>query len=47
MELLPEKTPSDLCSCGEESDYGAHGLRDGEIYDEYFCEKCWNKKNNH
>lgn len=25
--------------CGGESDYGHHGLRDGEVYSEYYCEK--------
>jgi len=23
--------------CLEDSDYGAHGIRDGEVYDEYWC----------
>ncbi len=29
--------------CGKESDYGAHGIRNGEVYDEYHCEECYNK----
>ena len=36
----------DLCIvCKEESSYGAHGIRNWEIYDEYYCEKCYNTKN--
>lgn len=34
---------ADLCHCGEESDYGAHGIRDGAVYSEYFCKSCHNK----
>ena len=30
--------------CQGESDYGAHGIRDREVYDEYWCEACYNKK---
>lgn len=32
------------CPCGEESDYGCHGFRDGELFDEYLCKKCYYKK---
>lgn len=35
---------SDLCSCGKESEYGCHGITNGEVYDEYFCETCYNVK---
>lgn len=35
---------TDNCDCGNQSDYGAHGIRDGEIYDEYYCEECWSKR---
>ncbi len=35
----------DPCNkCGEPSDIGAHGIRDGKIYDEYYCESCYNLK---
>jgi hypothetical protein len=30
--------------CGAESDYGAHGIKNGEVYDEYFCESCYHAK---
>jgi len=30
--------------CGAESDFGAHGIRDGEVYSEYFCEKHYHAK---
>ena len=30
--------------CGVESDYGCHGLKNGEVYDEYYCERCYNRK---
>lgn len=34
----------DLCNCGKESDYGCHGIRDQQMYDEYYCKECYNKK---
>lgn len=37
-------TTEDLCSCGAESEYGGHGLRDGKMYSEYYCAKCYYKK---
>lgn len=38
------KMLENLCPCGKDSDIGAHGFRDGELYDEYWCLECWNKK---
>ncbi len=35
---------SDLCTCGKESEFGCHGISNGEIYDEYYCEECYNVK---
>lgn len=32
------------CACGKESEYGAHGVRDGQVYSEYFCKKCKNER---
>ena len=32
------------CECGEESTVGCHGITEGEVYDEYYCDKCWNKE---
>lgn len=32
------------CACGAESTRGCHGFRDGEIYDEYYCDECFKKK---
>jgi hypothetical protein len=33
----------DKCSCGEESTKGCHGVTDGVVYSQYFCDKCYNK----
>jgi hypothetical protein len=33
-----------LCQCGQESDFGCHGVRDMEVYSEFFCKKCYHKK---
>jgi hypothetical protein len=30
--------------CGQPSDYGAHGIKDREVYSEYFCEIHYNAK---
>ena len=46
-QMILKEVDKTECPCGEESVYGAHGIRDGEIYSEYFCEKCWNKRNSH
>lgn len=35
---------SENCACGEESEYGCHGVRDGEVYSEYLCKKCKNER---
>lgn len=42
--ILNFTTLEDLCSCGQEVDYGCHGVRDGEVYSEYLCKKCYNKR---
>ena len=34
----------DSCLCGEESDYGCHGIKDSEVFSEYLCKKCYHKK---
>jgi hypothetical protein len=35
----------DKCKeCGEDSTIGAHGVRAGDVYDEYYCDECWGKK---
>jgi hypothetical protein len=34
----------DVCSCGLPSEFGAHGITANVIYDEYFCQNCWNKR---
>jgi hypothetical protein len=33
-----------LCACRAESTRGCHGLREGRIYSEYFCDDCYNRK---
>lgn len=30
--------------CENESDYSAHGIRDGGIYSEEWCTECWAKR---
>ncbi len=35
---------SDKCACGAESAYGCHGVRDGQVFSEYFCKECKNGK---
>lgn len=34
----------DKCECGEESTKACHGFKDGEIYDEYYCDECYHKR---
>jgi hypothetical protein len=34
---------NDQCKCGAESDFGCHGVRDGEVYSEFYCKACYNK----
>lgn len=34
----------DLCICGEVSTRGCHGIKEHEVYDEYYCDECYNKK---
>jgi hypothetical protein len=34
----------DNCKCGKESTRGCHGFMDGEIYNEYYCDECYNRK---
>jgi hypothetical protein len=29
--------------CGAESDYGVHGIKDGEASSRYYCHKCYHK----
>jgi hypothetical protein len=36
---------TEKCSCGKEAEYGAHGIKEDEVYSEYYCEKCWNNRN--
>jgi hypothetical protein len=43
--MSPKKPEiEDPCACGAPSEYGAHGIRDNKVYDEYFCESCYNKE---
>jgi hypothetical protein len=37
---------SDKCLCNEESTKGCHGIRNGEVYSEYYCDDCYNKREN-
>lgn len=52
METIVEVVPvtasqqnyTDNCPCGEESEFGCHGVRNGQVYSEYFCKKCKNQR---
>jgi hypothetical protein len=45
LPILPLPQIEDPCKgCGKESEYGAHGIRDQEVYDEYWCGPCYHKK---
>jgi len=44
LDLDGEVEISYLCKCGEESEYGCHGIQDGEVYSEYHCKKCHNRE---
>jgi hypothetical protein len=41
-----EIKPYDLtmCKCGKTSDYGGHGVKDREVYSEYYCRECYLEK---
>jgi hypothetical protein len=34
----------DTCKCGQPSDIGCHGIKEGVVYDEWYCERCYNKQ---
>lgn len=34
----------DRCPCGAESEIGEHGIRDGKIFSQHFCELCSNTR---
>ena len=36
---------TDRCLCGEESDYGCHGVKDVQVYSEFYCKECYNRRN--
>ncbi len=33
------------CGCGKESTRGCHGVKDGQIYSEHFCDGCFHDRN--
>lgn len=35
---------TDKCKCGKESTKGCHGIKNEEIYSEYYCDDCFNKR---
>lgn len=39
-----ELVQQDNCKCGAESTRGCHGIKDNEVYDAYYCDECYNKK---
>jgi hypothetical protein len=41
---LPVVEECPCLGCGGESYYGGHGIREGHVYDEYWCENCYHKK---
>lgn len=32
------------CACGQESTRGCHGVKDGAIYSDYYCDKCYSDR---
>lgn len=38
------KEENDNCKCGQESDFGCHGVKNDEVYSEFYCKDCYNKK---
>lgn len=41
---MDNEIQDDKCFCGAESEIGCHGIRDGVVYDEYYCLEHYNKK---
>lgn len=37
-------TTTNVCECGQDSDFGCHGIRNEEIYSEYYCTDCYNRR---
>lgn len=35
----------DACLCGKKSTKGCHGIKDREVYSEFYCDECFNKRN--
>lgn len=36
---------SELCHCGEPTTHGCHGVLDGKVLSAYFCQSCYNQRN--
>jgi hypothetical protein len=34
----------DKCACGKDSDFGCHGIKNEEVYSEFYCKECYNKE---
>ena len=46
MTELVVKNEDDRCmKCGKESTKGCHGIKDAEIYSEYYCDECFSHRN--
>jgi hypothetical protein len=44
LNILVNLGLTDRCLCGEESDYGCHGIKDGKAYSEFYCKECYNRR---
>lgn len=47
VEVNPEASElneENRCACGAESTRGCHGFTNGVLYNEYYCDDCYNKK---
>lgn len=45
IEASQEKEPeTQNCKCGQPSDFGCHGVRDMEVFSDFFCKECYNKE---
>jgi hypothetical protein len=44
MDSVVIELDANLCKCGMASDFGGHGVKDGKVYDEYYCKECYHKE---
>jgi hypothetical protein len=42
--LNMQEVNEDICKCGKETTKGCHGIEDGSIYSEYYCDTCFHNR---